>query len=72
MEANQPLNLAASWTEVKERLKEANSQLTDELLDYTPGNEKQLLLNLSQKLSMSPGEVKAWIESVSSNKGKAS
>jgi hypothetical protein len=66
------LKLSAPWPEVKERIKEANAELTDEDLNYTPGNEDALLSHLSAKMNRSTEEVKAWIESISANKGKAS
>jgi len=65
------LRLEAPWDEVKEMLKEANMDLTDEDLVYQPGQEKELLENLSKKMNKDIFAVKAWIESVSSNKGLA-
>ena len=69
---NYQLKLEAPWPEVKERLKEVNTELTDEDLEYTPGQEKRLLDHLSQIMQKDPESIKAWIESVSYNKGKAS
>jgi hypothetical protein len=69
---NYQLKLEAPWPEVKERLKEVNTELTDEDLAYTPGQEKQLLDRLSRIMQKDPESIKAWIESVSYNKGKAS
>jgi predicted RNA-binding protein with EMAP domain len=66
------LKLEAPWTEVKEKLKEIVHSLTDEDLEYTLGQEEILLKRLAKKLDRSIGEIKAWIESVSFNKGKAS
>ncbi len=66
------LKLEAPWPQVKEQLKEINSTLTDEDLAYEPGKEEELLQRLSQKLNKDRSSVKAWIESVSFNKGKAS
>lgn len=66
------LNLKASWPEVKERLKEINIQLADEDLVYEPGQENVLFDRLATKMNRSPEDIKAWIESVSANKGKAS
>lgn len=66
------LKLDAPWDEVKELLKEVNHELTDEDLEYSPGEEKQLLERLAKKLNKDTGAVKAWIESVSYNKGIAS
>ena len=68
---NYKLNLEAPWAEVKEMLQEINLNLTDEDLDYQPGNEKEMLERVSAKLNKPLPEVKAWIESVSHNKGLA-
>ena len=65
------LKLEAPWNEVKEMLEEVNVNLTDEDLRYEKGKEKELLERLSRKLNKSIPEVKAWIESVSHNKGLA-
>lgn len=66
------LNLDSPWEEVKEKLKEANSQLTDEELDYQPGQEKELLERISMVIGKDIDWVKAWVESVSYTKGIAS
>lgn len=66
------LQLQAPWTEVKEKLKEVNVELTDEDLEYNEGDADALLDRLSKKLKKDIPAVKALIESVSSNKGKAS
>ena len=65
------LKLMAPWSEVKEKIKESNIELTDADLNYEPGKEEELLKHLGEKMNRSPGEIKSWIESVSSNKGKA-
>jgi hypothetical protein len=65
------LKIEAPWSEVKEMLKEINTDLTDEDLTYEKGREKELLERLSRKMSKSVPEVKEWIESVSHNKGLA-
>lgn len=65
------LKIETSWLDVKEMLQEINLDLTDEDLRYEPGKEKELLERLSRKLNKSIPEVKAWIESVSHNRGLA-
>ena len=65
------LKLMAPWQEVKEKIKERNIELTDADLNYEPGNEEELLRHLGEKFNRAPEEIKSWIESVSSNKGKA-
>lgn len=66
------LKLMSPWAETREKLKEANTSLTDEDLDYVPGRDEQLLDHLGKKMNRSREEIKSWIESVSANKGKAS
>lgn len=66
------LKLHSSWEEAKEKLKEVNTDLTDEDLEYNPGQEKQLLERLAIKLNKDVPAVKAWVESVSYNSGIAS
>jgi hypothetical protein len=66
------LKLQKPWERVKEALKEINIDLTDEDLAYQPGQEEQLLERLEKKMKKSKPEIKALIESVSANKGKAS
>ena len=68
---NTQLKLEAPWEEVKEYIKEVNLSITDEDLEYAPGQEDQLLEKLSGKLGKSKQDVKAWIESLSYNKGIA-
>ena len=69
---NDKLQLERSWDEVKEDLKENNIYLTDEDLDYTPGQEDQLLERLAKKMNKPEAEIKALIESISFNNGEAS
>jgi uncharacterized protein YjbJ (UPF0337 family) len=66
------LKLEAPWEEVREQIKENNIELTDDDLVYEPGKDDELLNRLSQKMNRSPQQVKALIESISSNKGRAS
>jgi hypothetical protein len=66
------LHLENSWEVVKEKLKEQNVELTDEDLELRPGKEDELIDRLSSKLKKEPSAIKAWIESISFNKGKAS
>lgn len=66
------LQLQAPWEVVREKLKEINTDLTDADLVYEPGQEKMLLDRLSARLKKDPSEIKALIESISFNRGKAS
>jgi hypothetical protein len=66
------LHLSAPWEEVKEKIKENNIELTDQDLELKPGREDELLQRLATKMRKEPADIKAWIESISSNKGKAS
>ena len=65
------LNLAEPWSEVREKLKENDHRLTDEDLDYIPGQEEILLTRLKSRLGKTEEEVRMLIESISSNKGQA-
>ena len=69
---NTQLKLDQPWEQVKEKIKEVKVELTDEDLDYQPGNEQALLDRLAKKMNRTPEEIKDWIESVSFNSGKAS
>ena len=66
------LHLEMPWDHVKEKLKEQNVELTDEDLELKPGKEDELIDRLATKLRKDPSAIKAWIESISFNKGKAS
>ena len=66
------LHLEMPWDTVKEKLKEQNIELTDEDLELRPGGEQELIDRLATKLRKKPSAIKAWIESISFNKGKAS
>jgi hypothetical protein len=65
------LKLEAPWPEVKEMLKEVNLELTDDDLNYNEQDAGPMLQGLAQKMKRTPEEIKAWIESVSFNRGKA-
>ena len=67
----QKLRLAVPWEEVKEKLKEAHVDLTDEDLDYEPGREDELLERLQLKINKPKDAIKGWIESISMNEGMA-
>jgi hypothetical protein len=66
------LKLESPWEEVKERLKEVQLELTDDDLEYEPGQEKELLERLAKKMNRDIAAIKAWIESVSYTGGIAS
>jgi len=66
------LKLNAPWDDVKERLKENNLDLTDDDLEYIPGQEDELLNRLQKILHKDRLFVKEYIESISANTGRAS
>jgi uncharacterized protein YjbJ (UPF0337 family) len=72
MENDREIRLNAPWSEVREKIKEVNAELTDDDLRYIPGKDEEFLQQLGKKMDRSPEDVKAWIESLSSNRGKAS
>ena len=65
------LNLRSPWHEVRERLKENDISLTDDDLDYRPGDEDELLEKLAGKMNKSKIWVKEYIESISHNDDKS-
>jgi hypothetical protein len=65
------LNLRSPWPEVRERLKENDINLTDEDLEYSPGNDDELLERLAVMWNKSKRDVKEYIESISGNEDKA-
>ena len=69
---NNKLALHTSWEEVKEKIKERNIGITDEDLDYEPGQEDALLERLAAKMERSKEYVKGFIESISYNEDLAS
>jgi uncharacterized protein YjbJ (UPF0337 family) len=66
------LTLHTSWEEVKEKIKERNIGITDEDLDFEPGEEDALLERLAVKMERSKEDVKRFIESISYNQDMAS
>lgn len=70
--ASYTFKLQQPWDMVKEDLKENNIHLTDEDLDYQPGQEEQLLERLQKKMQLSKERIKELIESISANEGRAS
>ncbi|MDB5200806.1 MAG: hypothetical protein JWQ27_215 [Ferruginibacter sp.] len=66
------LDLTQSWPAVKEKLQEANPELTDADLHYENGNEQALIDRLAAKMKREPEHIRGWIESVAFTDGKAS
>jgi hypothetical protein len=66
------LNLQSPWEEVKDLIKEHDLSLTDADLEYQPGHEDELLSRLSKKMKKDKQAVREYIESLSSNSGRAS
>ena len=64
-------NLKSSWEDVKEKMKENDHTLTDDDLEYKPGNEEELINRLEKIMGKSREQVIAYIESISSNNGLA-
>jgi uncharacterized protein YjbJ (UPF0337 family) len=65
------LSIGADWEEVKSKIKERNISITDEDLDFQPGQEDALLDKLSKKMNRSKEDTRAFIESIADNKGLA-
>jgi len=64
--------LQAPWEEVAEKIKETNIHITDEDLQYVPGQEHELLDRLEKKMSLNRENIIYLIESISGNQGIAS
>lgn len=65
------LHLQSSWEDVKEKMKENDHRLTNDDLDYTVGNEEELIKRLQKVMGKSREQVIAYIESISANSGLA-
>jgi len=65
------LRLKVPWEIVKERMKDNDIRLTDEDLEYIPGEEEELIQRLEKILNRSHDQVIAYIESISSNEDLA-
>ncbi len=55
------LQIKGSWNEVKGKLKQKYGELTDDDLEYTEGQEDQLVDRLQQKLGKSKDEIRRMI-----------
>lgn len=58
------LQFRGSWKEAKGRLKEEYGELTDDDLQYSEGQEDQLVGRLQQKLGKSKDEVRKIISNI--------
>jgi len=65
------LNLLSSWEDVKEKMKENDHRLTDDDLEYKPGQEEELIKKLEKVMGKSREQIVAYIESISANTGLA-
>ena len=65
------MKLEAPWHEVKEMLQEINPELTDNDLHFEEGKEEELLKRVATRINKDVPATKAWIESVSHNRGLA-
>lgn len=58
------LEIKGKWNELKGKLKQAHSSLSDDDLRYQEGKEDELVGRLQQKLGKSREEVIRWIKSL--------
>lgn len=58
------LRFKGNWNEIKGKLKEKYGELTDDDLQYTEGNEDQLIGRIQKKLGKSKDEVRRLINKV--------
>jgi uncharacterized protein YjbJ (UPF0337 family) len=56
------LQIKGAWNEVKGKLKQKYSQLTDDDLSFAEGKEEELLGRLQQRLGKSKEELRTEIE----------
>ena len=56
------LQIRGNWNVIKGKLKQAYSQLTDDDLAYSEGNEDQLVGRLQQKLGKTKEEIQRAIQ----------
>ncbi len=56
------LNIKGNWNELKGKLKQKYSKLTDDDLLFTEGKEDELLGRLQKKLGKTKEEVRSMIE----------
>jgi len=69
---NSTLKLESPWPEVKQLILEVEPSISEEDLEYEIGKENEMLEKLAVIMNRSPEHIKAWIESLSANQGKAS
>ncbi len=67
---NNILKLEAPWEDVKELLKEAEPELTDE--DLARNSDEELITKVAARINRNKEDAKGWIESVSHTTDKAS
>jgi hypothetical protein len=66
------LKLSTSWDETREKIKEANPDITDDMLNYQPGKDEELLERLLPFFkNKDMKSIQDWIESISANSAKA-
>ncbi len=58
------LRIKGNWNEIKGKLKQKYAELTDDDLQYTEGNEDQLIGRLQKKLGKSKDEVRRMINKI--------
>lgn len=58
------LELKGNWNELKGKMKKAHADLTDDDLEYSDGQDDELLGRLQQRLGKTRDEVVKWIKSL--------
>jgi uncharacterized protein YjbJ (UPF0337 family) len=58
------LELKGKWNEIKGKIKQSHSNLTDDDLEYEEGKDDELLGRLQQKLGKGKDELVSWIRSL--------
>lgn len=58
------LELKGSWNELKGKIKQAHSDITDDDLEYEEGKDDEFLGRLQQKLGKGKDELITWLRSL--------
>ena len=61
--------LEGNWRQIKHRLKQKYDQLTEKDLEYTDGNEGELICRLQRKLDLAEDELIIEFKNLITNNG---
>lgn len=58
------LKITADWSELKDKLRKNNPELTNDDLEFTPGKEDELVERIEKKLGLTKEKVVEMIENL--------